>query len=314
MIGLLLTQIGTPDQPTIPCVRRYLREFLSDPRVVTLPRMIWLPILHGIILRRRPKKSAALYQKIWTSEGSPLFFFTHALKKKLEEKCQVPVEVGMHYGNPSIKSALEKLRDREVTKIIVLPLYPQYSSTTTTSSFDKVTDHLKTGCIIPDIHFLNSYFDNKNYIAAISESIQKTWETEGQAEHLLFSFHGIPQSLSNRGDPYEKECHQTAALVAEKLQLPTSYWSVAFQSRLGMAKWLTPYTSDRLKKFPKRGVTNLQVICPGFSVDCLETVEEIAIRGKKQFLQAGGKKFFYIPALNDSDSHIAMLAEIAKNR
>lgn len=308
-IGVLLTNIGSPDSPTSIDVRKYLKKFLSDRRVVEIPRLIWWPILHGIILRTRPKASAKLYQKIWTDQGSPLLINSEKIAEKLREKLQCSIELGMHYGNPSIHLALNKLRSQNLRKIIILPLYPQYSAPTTASSFDQVTDILKTWRDIPEIQFLRDYADDKNYISALSQSIQTIQKTS-DIKHLLFSFHGIPKYFVNQGDPYLEQCHKTVNLIVEKLQLPKDQYSIAFQSRLGRAKWLTPYTDEVLKTLPKQGVTDLHVICPGFSVDCLETLEEIAIRGKKQFLEAGGKNFQYIPALNSSDEQITLLQKI----
>jgi ferrochelatase len=309
-IGLLITNIGSPDQPTPPAVRMYLKKFLSDPRVIEIPKIAWLPILYGIILPLRSKKSAQLYQKIWTDQGSPLTYLSQQIATKLQKQLQIPVALGMHYGKPSIEEGLRLLHHANVNKIIVLPLFPQYSATSTAATFDHVAKILKQYRDIPDIHFLHDYATHPNYIETVSHSIQQDWTQQNKPEHLLFSFHGIPKRNITLGDPYQNQCQLTAELIAEKLQLNKNEWSIAYQSRLGRAKWLTPYTDHILKELPTRGITNIHVVCPGFAVDCLETLEEIAIRGKKQFLQAGGKEFHYIPALNDHDAHIKMLERI----
>ena len=249
--GILLTNIGTPDAPTPSAVRRYLKKFLSDPRVVEIPRLVWWPILHGFILCFRPKNSAKLYQKIWTEQGSPLLIFSQQIAIELQKKLQVPVELGLHYSDPSIKTALEKLRAQQVKKIIVLPLYPQYSATTTASTFDDVTKIISTWRHLPELHMINQYAHDENYINALCDSIQKTWEEKGKAQHLLFSFHGIPQRYVDKGDPYVQQCHATTQAVVKKLHLESMQWSVAFQSR-GRAKWATPYTDRVLAALPKQ--------------------------------------------------------------
>lgn len=308
-VGVLLTNIGTPTQPTPSAVRCYLKEFLSDRRVIELPSLLWWPILHGFILRTRPQRSAKLYQKIWTEQGSPLLLNTKKIAEKLRHELKIPVAIGMHYGNPSIPYALEELRAHSVMKILVLPLYPQYSATTTASTFDRVAQTFQQWRRLPALHMINHYADYPAYIQALAHSIQFTWETHGQAQHLLFSFHGIPKRYADAGDPYPQLCQLTANLVTRKLNLANDRWSIAYQSRLGRTQWLTPYTNKVLTEFPVRGMTHLQVICPGFAVDCLETLEEIAIRGKEQFLAAGGKSFYYIPALNDDSMHLIMLVK-----
>lgn len=304
-IGVLLTNIGSPDQPTPAAVRHYLKQFLSDPRVVEIPRIFWWPILHGIILRTRPKKSAELYQKIWTDHGSPLVVLSQHVADRLQTTFNLPVVIGMHYGNPSIQSALEALQKQGVDKIVIMPMYPQYSATTTAASFDQVSAVLKQWRKIPEVRFIHGYADDENYICAVANSIQSY-----SPDYLLFSFHGIPQSYIRKGDPYLEQCTTTTQLITQKLQLSSQQWSLAFQSRLGRAAWLTPYTEQVLKKLPEQGHQQIHVVCPGFAVDCLETLEEIALRGKEQFMQAGGKSFHYIPALNDSDAHQNVLEKI----
>jgi ferrochelatase len=308
-VGVLLTNIGTPSAPTPTAVKSYLKKFLSDTRVVELPRFIWWPILYGIILPFRSQRSAKLYQQIWTEEGSPLLLNSQKIAKKLEKKLQCPVVIGMHYSQPSIKTALKTLQEKNINQIIVLPLYPQYSATTTASSFDHIAKTFSTSRHIPAIRTIYDYAENPAYIQALCHSINKTWQIHGK-KHLLFSFHGIPKRYSKAGDPYPERCQRTVELVTQQLQLSPTEWSLAFQSRLGRAKWLTPYTQDILEKLPQQGIKELYVICPGFAVDCLETLEEIAIRGKKYFLEAGGELYHYIPALNDSDPHIELLANI----
>jgi ferrochelatase len=308
-VGVLLTNIGTPAAPTPQAVRRYLKYFLSDKRVVQLPRAIWWPILYGIILPFRSRHSAKLYKKIWTTEGPPLLLHSQHIVKKLEAQLNCPVALGMHYSEPSIETALKYLQEKNSEKIIILPLYPQYSATTTASTLDHVAAVFKTWHHVPTIHLIKDYFANPGYIQALCESIQQTWQRHGK-KHLLFSFHGIPKRYVDAGDPYFEQCQHTVELVTQQLHLNNTEWSLAFQSRLGRAKWLTPYTNDVLKSFPTKGITDLQVICPGFAVDCLETLEEIAIRGKECFLNAGGKSFYHIPALNDSEAHITALKNI----
>ncbi len=306
-IGVLLCNIGTPDEPTPQAVKRYLKEFLSDRRVVEIPRLVWWPILHGLILQTRPKKSAKLYQKIWTEQGSPLLYYSRKIAESLEKNLNMPVALGMHYGNPSIKSALEELRNKDVTKILIFPLYPQYSATTTASTFDIVANALKKWRNLPEIRMIYDYADNPLYIKAISQSIQLT-----NQERLLFSFHGIPKRYITAGDPYEERCKTTVQLIAAELQLTPDDYLISFQSRLGKAEWLRPYTDKTLQTLPRKKITNVKVVCPGFAVDCLETLDEIAILGKKQFLENGGEKFTYISALNDSQNHIDALMGIIK--
>ncbi len=313
--GILLTNIGTPDAPTTSAVRRYLKEFLSDPRVVEVPKILWQPFLHCVLLRSRPKQSAELYKKIWTEAGSPLLLYSLQLANGLEQlfskklNAEVPVRVGMRYGNPSIKSALEELRAKKVERTLIFPLYPQYSATTTASTFDGVAKTFKKWRHVPEVRMLNNYACDESYIQALSESIRQHWQSHAK-HHLLFSFHGIPQRYIDLGDPYADQCHDTAKKVASALKLNNTEWSVAFQSRLGPTKWMTPYTDKVLAELPQKNIKHVQVVCPGFPVDCLETLEEIAIRGKEQFIAAGGTSFEYIPALNNSELHLNALTEI----
>jgi ferrochelatase len=311
-----VTNLGTPDAPTASALRRYLGEFLADPRVVEVPRFIWWFVLHGFILRIRPKYSAAAYRKIWTESGSPLLDISKkqaaAIQKCLDDHAtgKFHVELAMRYGNPSIQSGLEKLQQANAQKIIILPLYPQYSASTTASTFDAVADILKTWRNIPELHLVKHYHDSPDYIDALAESITEHWQQTTRAEKLLFSFHGIPQAYFDAGDPYYCECHKTARLVAEKLNLDEKEWMLTFQSRFGPKEWLKPYTDITLEELAKSGIKNVDIICPGFSADCLETLEEINIRYRETFLAAGGNKFSYIPALNEQPAHISTLANI----
>ena len=316
--GVLLTNTGTPDAPTTSAVRRYLREFLSDTRVVKIPRLIWLPILYGLILPLRPKKSAALYKKIWTEEGSPMRVIMHKLCDKLQNQfsaddASVYVAVGMNYGNPSIHEGLEKLRAQNIDQLIVLPLYPQYSNTTTASTFDRVCAALQDWPALPAITQFRDYATNPEYIAALAQSAREFWQQDA-ANHLLISFHGLPQRFATAGDPYPQQCEQTAALLAAALNLSNDQWTLCYQSQFGYDKWLKPSTQVLLEELPKRGIQHLDVICPGFSIDCLETLEEIAKRGKKDFIAAGGKDLRMIPALNDSDQHITLLTTLIEGQ
>ncbi len=314
--GILLTNLGTPEAPTKAAVRHYLKEFLSDPRVVEMPGLLWWFVLNGIILNTRPRKSARAYEKVWTENGSPLLNYSlkqlAAIQKELDLVCngRVKVELGMRYGNPSIQTGLEKLKQAGAVRILVFPLYPQYSGTTTASTFDKLSDILKTWRCLPEVRFINHYHDHAAYIDALVETVRRHWAEYGQAEKLLFSFHGIPKQYFEAGDPYYCECHKTVRLVIEQLQLQENEWQLTFQSRVGPREWLKPYTDETLKKWGSEGIKNVQVIAPGFSSDCLETIEEINIQNRQFFLQAGGEDFSYIPALNDQVDHIQALTTI----
>ena len=315
-LGVLLTNLGTPDAPTVPAVRRYLAEFLSDPRVIEVPKPIWWWILHGYILRTRPRHSAKIYKNIWTNEGSPLLSFSRkmalALQKELSRRLAGPVQVelAMRYGNPSIKTGLEKLCQANAQRLLILPLYPQYSATTTASTFDAIAAVLKTWRWMPELRMINHYHDDKNYINTLADSIRAHWQQRGRSEKLLFSFHGIPEHYFAAGDPYHCECHKSARLVAESLGLDESEWMVTFQSRFGPREWLQPYTDATLKDLAGAGVKNVSVICPGFPADCLETLEEINIQYRALFITCGGEQFNYIPALNDRTPHINVLSDL----
>lgn len=315
--GVLVVNLGTPDAPTPAAVRRFLAEFLSDPRVVDLPRLPWQLILRTVILPFRPQKSARAYREIWTAAGSPLLTGTEALVRALARRLatagpEAPeVVMGMTYGNPSIDAALKALRDRGLRRLIVLPLFPQYSATTTAAALDRVDAALRHFPSAPKVTVIEDYHADAAHIAALAASIGAA-RTPG--EHLLFSFHGIPRRYADAGDPYGDQCQATARLVAERLALPDGHWSVAFQSRVGGAKWLEPYTEDRLHELGSGGSKRIAVVCPGFAVDCLETLEEIAIRGRAAFLAAGGLEFRYIPALNDDAAQVDCLARLIEER
>lgn len=310
-VGVLLVNLGTPDEPTVSAVRRYLAEFLSDPRVIELPRLLWMFILHGIILRIRPSKSAALYQQVWTSEGSPLLAISrqqrHAIQEQLKEVASV--KLGMRYGNPSIASALRELQKEAVRKIIVLPLYPQYAGPTTGSTFDAVVNELKSWRWVPELHFINNYCDAPLYIEALANSLTEHIAQQGKPQKIIFSYHGMPQRYLLAGDPYYCFCQKTTRLVQEKLALGKTECITSFQSRFGREEWLKPYTSETLRSLPSEGVTRVAIISPAFSADCLETLEELAVENRKVFLDAGGEHYYYVTALNDREDHIRMLVD-----
>ena len=314
--AILLCNLGTPDAPTPPAVRRYLAEFLSDARVVEIPKLLWWLILHGVILRTRPKKSAAKYASIWTPEGSPLKVWTQKQAVMLRGYLgvrghTVEVRYAMRYGNPSIASQLDQLKADGVTRVLILPAYPQYSATTSASVFDAVYSWAAKVRLIPEFRFVNQYHDDPGYISALAAKIRQHWQKNGQAEQLVMSFHGVPQRTLKLGDPYHCHCHKTARLVAEKLGLKKDRYKVTFQSRFGKAKWLEPYTEPTLISMAQSGVKRVDVLCPGFTGDCLETLEEINMEARHAFLEAGGKEFRYIECLNDSPEWLAALADFS---
>lgn len=309
--GVLLANLGTPDAPTEGALRRYLEEFLSDPRVVTLPRWLWWPILHGVVLRVRPKKSAAAYARIWTASGSPLLVHSRAIAAALASELElrlgrtVPLALGMRYGSPSLAEALVELTAAGAQRIVVLPLYPQYAEATVGSTVAALRR-----LVADPLECIQGYHDVPSYIAALAESVREHWERHGRGERLLISFHGIPRRAAERGDPYAQQCHDTARLLAEALELREGEWQTCFQSRFGPAAWLQPYTEETLRTLAADGVRTVDAICPGFAADCLETLEEIALRYAALFRQAGGEALRYVPALNARAAHIHALAEI----
>lgn len=318
-IGVLLTNLGTPDAPTTGALRRYLKEFLSDPRVVEVPRVIWWFVLNLIILTFRPRRSAAAYKTVWTEEGSPLLIHTKRQTEKvraaLNEKYgeDVMVEFAMRYGNPSVDSVIDSMLKQGVTKLVVLPLYPQYSATTTASTFDAVSKALTKRRAIPELRFIKNYHDFTPYIDALADKIQQHWDKHGRVDKLVLSYHGIPKRYLTNGDMYHCECYKTSRLVAEKLGLNQDEYMTTFQSRFGREEWLKPYTDHTLQELPSQGVKSLQVVCPGFSADCLETIEEIGEENRDYFLEAGGERFEYIEALNSDQSHIDALTTLLDN-
>jgi len=312
-VGVLLVNLGSPDAPTTSAVRRYLAEFLWDPRVVEIPRMLWWLILHGVVLRLRPSRSAHAYQRVWTDEGSPLLAISRRQLDALQKVCaarygeRVKLALAMRYGKPSIKAGLSQLREAQARRILILPLYPQYSAATSATVFDAVAAELKTWRWVPELRFISHYHDDQGYLTALVNSIRENWEQHGQGERLLFSFHGMPKRTLQAGDPYHCHCQKTARLVAERLGLEEERWRVAFQSRFGRAEWLQPYTDKTLRQWAHDGMKQVDVVCPGFAADCLETLEEIAMQNKETFLAAGGMNLRYIPALNARADHIAAL-------
>ncbi len=314
--AVLFCNLGTPDEPTAPALRRYLAEFLGDHRVVEIPRLLWLAILHGIILRIRPKKSAAKYASIWMPEGSPLKVWTQKQAALVASELQglghqVQVRYAMRYGNPSIGSQLESLKTEGVTRVLILPAYPQYSATTTASVFDAVYSWAAKTRRLPEFRFVNHYHDDPGYIRALAASVQAHWQTHGQAEKLVMSFHGVPERTLQLGDPYHCECYKTARLLAEALGLSKDRYQLTFQSRFGKAKWLEPYTEPTLIELAKAGTKSVDVMCPGFTGDCLETLEEINMEAREAFLHAGGEKFSYIACLNDNPAWTTALTNVA---
>ncbi|GHA48316.1 ferrochelatase [Photobacterium aphoticum] len=310
--GVLLVNLGTPDEATPAGVKRFLSEFLHDQRVVDMTRWLWCPLLHGVILPVRSPKVAKLYQAVWMDEGSPLMVYSKRQQQQLAQMLDVPVELGMTYGNPSIASGLAALKAQGCEKVLVLPLYPQYSRTTTAAVFDKVAKVLKAQADIPELRFVNQYFDHPAYIEALAGSVSAFWAEHGEPDYLLCSYHGIPKRYADNGDPYPEHCSGTTALLAEKLALPQDKMSMSYQSIFGREEWLKPYTEGTIKALAEKGIKRLDVICPAFSVDCLETLEEIAEECKAVFLAAGGERLNLIPCLNDDPAHIALMAQLVE--
>ena len=313
--AVLLVNLGTPDAPTAVALRRYLAEFLSDPRVVEIPAIVWKPLLHGIILNVRPAKSAAKYASIWTPQGSPLAHWTRRQAEELQTRLGdegLIVRHAMRYGNPSVASVLDELKAEGVTRALVLPLYPQYAAATTASALDAVMAWSAAQRRMPEWRFINRYHDDPGFIEALATRVRAHWAEHGRSPHLLLSFHGVPERSLHLGDPYHCECHKTARLLRERLGMGSEEVSVTFQSRFGKAKWLEPYTEPSLIALARRGVERVDVMCPGFSADCLETLEEIAQEARDAYLDAGGKAFHYIPCLNDDPSWIDALEGLTR--
>jgi ferrochelatase len=316
-VGVLLCNLGTPDEPMPAATRRYLAEFLSDPRVVEMPSVLWQPILHGVILRTRPARSAARYRLIWLAEGSPLLVWSRKqaalLRGCLDERgYQVEVRLAMRYGQPSIAAQLHELKEHGCTRILVLPLYPQYGGATTASVIDAVCDWTRGARHVPELRFVNGFHDDPGYIDALARRVRHHWQNHGQPDRLVMSFHGVPERTRALGDPYYAQCLETARLLAGRLALKEGDWVASFQSRFGKAKWVGPATQTVLAELGRAGVPRVDVLCPGFVSDCLETLEEIAIEGRDAFLAAGGQQFHYIPCLNDHPDWLAALTAITQ--
>ncbi len=314
-IGVLLVNLGTPDAPTPAALKRYLKQFLGDPRVVEANRLVWWFALNMVILNIRPKKSAHAYQSIWTDEGSPLMVISEQQQKALQAKFsedEVVIELAMTYGNPAIEQGLNNLRERGCMRMLILPLYPQYSGSTTAAVTDQAFDVFKSWRRVPDVRVLSAYYDAPAYIDALANSVREHWDKHGKAEKLMLSFHGIPKRYAEGGDPYPLHCQQTAELLADRLGLQDNAWMLTFQSIFGREEWLQPYTASQLKAWGAEGIKTVDVICPGFAADCLETLEEIAVENKGYFIEAGGEDLRYIPALNDRNDHIEALEGLIK--
>ena len=312
-IGILLANLGSPTAPTTKAVRRFLKDFLGDPRVVNLPRPLWWLILNFFVLPFRPSRSAKAYRKVWHEKGSPLTYLTRQLTENVAEQLKpkgITVNYAMRYGEPSIATQLKAFKKAGITDVMVLPLYPQYSSTTTASIYDDLTKELKQWRHLPSFQFISDYHQDSHYITAVAASIEQAWREQPKNELLVMSFHGLPEQLTQWGDPYFHQCHQTAALIAEKLGLTEKQWMIVFQSRFGKAQWLKPYCVDTLQALPIQGIKAIDIVCPGFAVDCLETLEEIAMENKSIFMEAGGSEYRYIACLNDSQAHVDALINL----
>ena len=315
-VGVLLVNLGTPDAPTPAALRRYLAEFLGDPRVVEIPRPLWWLLLHGVILRVRPARSARKYAAIWTAEGSPLALWTarmaHLLQGYLGQAGHAAVvRHAMRYGRPGIADELDALRGAGVTRVLVLPLYPQYAASTSASVFDAVAAWGRRARWLPELRFVQHYHDDAGYIAALAAQVQAHWQREGRGRMLVMSFHGVPERTLHLGDPYHCQCHRSARLLATRLGLQAHEYRVTFQSRFGKARWLQPYTEATLQQLAREGIEHVDLLCPGFAADCLETLEEIDQEARAAFVAAGGKTLHYIACLNDRHEWIVALRELA---
>lgn len=314
--AILLVNLGTPDEPTPPAVRRYLREFLSDPRVVEIPRPIWWLILNLVILNIRPRQSAEKYASIWTQDGSPLKVHTERQAKLLQGylgqsvKSPLRVAYAMRYGSPSIAQVMRQLKSEGCDRILAIPMYPQYAASTTGTAIDAIGRALQRMRNVPELRFVKHYHDHPAYIRALGEQVRELWRAEGRPDKLVMSFHGLPRFSLDRGDPYHCECHKTARLLAEDLELERDQWMLTFQSRFGKAEWLRPYTAEALAALPAEGKTRVDVVTPGFVADCLETLEEIAMQNREAFLAHGGEAFDYVPCLNSSTPQVALYEQL----
>jgi ferrochelatase len=312
--GVLLVNLGTPTAPTASAVKTFLSEFLHDKRVVDLNRFIWCPLLHGVILPIRAPKVAKLYQSVWMDEGSPLMVYSKRQAAALHSFLNVPVELGMTYGEPSIKSGIERLEAQGCDEIVILPLYPQYSRTTSAAVFDQIAKQYKSTPVLPNFSFVHNYHDHPLYIKALAESIRLSWEKKGKGDYVLCSYHGIPQRFVDNGDIYAQHCERTTELLAQELGLTPEQIGMSYQSRFGREAWLQPYTSETLTELTPKGIKSLDIISPAFSSDCLETLEELSEECKEIFMEAGGQKYTFIPCLNDDDLHIEMMADIVSQK
>lgn len=313
--GVLLINLGTPERPVCPGLRTYLAEFLMDPRVIELPALFRAILVRGIIVNTRSHKSAAAYREVWTEQGSPLMVNTAGLGDKVRTLLgdDFDVEIAMRYGKPSIKDKLKVMHDRGIRKIIAIPLYPQYSGSTNGSTFDAIGQALSRQRWVPSLNFVSDYYQREAYIKAVGESIKAHWAEHGKKQKLILSFHGVPKNYITKGDPYLSQCEHSAQQIANYLSLEQDEWMLVFQSRLGAQEWLKPYCDETLKSLPSQGVKSVDIVCPGFSVDCLETLEEIDGENKEYFLQAGGQAYSYIPCLNDSTHHAELMFDIIKD-
>ncbi|WP_242365181.1 ferrochelatase [Yersinia enterocolitica] len=313
-LGVLMVNLGTPDAPTPQAVKRYLAEFLSDRRVVDTSPWLWWPLLRGVILPIRSPRVAKLYQSVWMEEGSPLLVYSRRQQKALAARMpDIPVELGMSYGSPNLPGAIDKLLAQGVTKLVVLPLYPQYSCSTSAAVWDAVARILKGYRCLPSISFIRDYAEHPAYISALKQSVENSFVQHGKPDRLVLSFHGIPKRYAQLGDDYPQRCEETSRALRAEIALPAEQIMMTYQSRFGREPWLTPYTDETLKSLPSQGVKHIQLICPGFSADCLETLEEIKEQNREIFLHAGGEKFEYISALNDDKAHIDLLEQLVSN-
>lgn len=317
--AVVLVQLGTPAAPTAAALRPYLKQFLSDPRVVEIPRLVWWPILNGVILNTRPAKSALKYASVWTEEGSPLMVHSKRQAALLQQALSarghaLDVELAMRYGEPSIESVLHRLRERNTTRVLVLPLYPQYAGSTTATAIDEVTRVLRGWRNLPELRWVRQFHDDPDYIDALAAQVRQAWQAGERGERLVMSFHGVPRRTLELGDPYHCECLATARLLAERLGLSPDEWVVTFQSRFGKAQWLQPYTEPTLVELARSGVRSVDVLCPGFVSDCLETLEEIGMEARHAFIEAGGTQFRYLPCLNESPDFIQALVGLVERQ